>query len=276
MSGGNDNAALRRAAAGNAALCTIVGIDGSFSRRLGAQLSIGPDGECIGSLADGCLESELAARAKALDGPQTLRFGAGSPFVDFRLPCGSGLDILIDPSPDVGNLRAAVAALDAREEARLTLPSARLPARHYIPKLRLLVAGESLEAAELIALSEACGVLAEALRLGALGDPVTIEADRWTAIALLFHDHEWERAILPAALETPAFWIGAIGGTETRTRRTRILAELKFDRALIERVKSPIGLIPAARDAKTLAISVLAEIVGAYEALKTGFPDPKS
>ena len=40
----DDHAALRAAAAGGAGLCTVVGIDGSFSRRLGAQLAVHPDG----------------------------------------------------------------------------------------------------------------------------------------------------------------------------------------------------------------------------------------
>src|SRR5438067_4350039 len=58
-----DQAALRLAAAGGAALCTIVGIEGSFSRRLGAQLAVAVDGRMAGSLADGCLERELATQA---------------------------------------------------------------------------------------------------------------------------------------------------------------------------------------------------------------------
>jgi xanthine dehydrogenase accessory factor len=48
-----DQAALRFAAAHGTALCTIVGFDGSFSRRLGAQLAIQFDGRTVGSLADG-------------------------------------------------------------------------------------------------------------------------------------------------------------------------------------------------------------------------------
>src|SRR5690606_17035249 len=40
----NDHAALAHAAQGEAALCTIVGIDGSFSRRAGTQLAVDADG----------------------------------------------------------------------------------------------------------------------------------------------------------------------------------------------------------------------------------------
>ena len=60
-----DHAALARAAAGNAALCTIVGIDGSFSRRVGTQLAVAADGTRAGDMADKCLDAELAHQALA-------------------------------------------------------------------------------------------------------------------------------------------------------------------------------------------------------------------
>ena len=59
-----DHAALIRAAQGNAALCTIVGIDGSFSRRVGTQLAVFSDGR-VGDMADRCLDDELASQARA-------------------------------------------------------------------------------------------------------------------------------------------------------------------------------------------------------------------
>jgi xanthine dehydrogenase accessory factor len=92
MSGDHD--ALRYAAAQEAALCTIVTIEGSFSRRIGAQLAVGRDGTTAGDMADNCLDAELANQARiafAEGTPRVLRYGEGSPFIDFRLPCGSGL-----------------------------------------------------------------------------------------------------------------------------------------------------------------------------------------
>ena len=40
----DDSAALRAACEPGTGLCTIVGIDGSYSRRLGAQLAVASDG----------------------------------------------------------------------------------------------------------------------------------------------------------------------------------------------------------------------------------------
>src|SRR6478752_10112731 len=111
----DDRAALRAACEPGVGLCTVVGIEGSFSRRLGAQLAVHPDGAITGSLADGCLEKQLASAVAAATGPVVKRFGAGSELIDFRLPCGGGLDVLIDPAPDAAACRAAAARLDRRE-----------------------------------------------------------------------------------------------------------------------------------------------------------------
>jgi xanthine dehydrogenase accessory factor len=275
-----DQIALRNAhAAPGAALCTIVGIDGSFSRRKGGQLAIRPDGRTFGSLSDGCLEKELAAQALSLKilgkGPALLRFGKGSPFIDFRLPCGSGLDILLDPDPDQAAIAHTVAELDARRSASLALPEARpdlLRDRYYIPSLRLLICGAGPEALWLQSLASNLGVSTailgpdHGLHLGRA--PAWIELDRWTAVTLLFHDHEWEQEILEWALASNAFYIGAMGGKRTREIRQDRLATAGFTDTEIARIHSPIGLIKRARDARLLALSVLSEISQNYEAVR--------
>ena len=266
----DDRAALRAACEPGVGLCTIVGIEGSFSRRLGAQLAVHPDGTLTGSLADRCLEKQLAREVAAARGPVVKRFGAGSELIDFRLPCGSGLDVLIDPAPDPVACRAAAARLDAREETSLALPCAQLPARRYIPALKLQLFGEGPELEALVALARAAGVEVDAHGKDALSlgrRPGGLAADSWTAVVLLFHDHEWEQPILEWALSTPAFHIGAQGGFEARRGRLERLAASGVPPEQLERIRSPIGVIGHSREPGVLAISVLAEIVGAYEAL---------
>lgn len=274
----SDHAALVRAARGDAALCTIVGIDGSFSRRVGTQLAISSDGERVGDMADRCLDDELASQASGAmeDGhPRLLRYGQGSPFVDFRLPCGSGLDVWVDPDPDREALRRCAAELGARRAAVLALPlpgdAGLLQERRYIPRLRLVILGAGAECAALVRLAGGQGAEVEWRQAGeglALGQPPEgLAVDPWTAVLLLFHDHEWEHTLLEWALETPAFHIGAQGGAPAREERiARLIAAGRSDAALA-RIKSPVGLIPQARDPQVLALSVLAEVVGAYEAL---------
>jgi xanthine dehydrogenase accessory factor len=266
----DDRAALRAASEPGVGLCTIVGIEGSFSRRLGAQLAVHADGSVTGSLADGCLEKQLASEVAAARAPVVKRFGAGSELIDFRLPCGSGLDVLIDPAPDRNACQAAVERLEAREEAGMALPSSDLPERRYIPALRLQLFGEGPELEALVALAGAAGVEAEAHGKDALAlgrRPEGLAADPWTAIVLLFHDHEWEQPILEWALSTPAFHIGAQGGFEARRGRIERLAAAGVAPEQLGRIRSPVGVIARSREPGVLAISALAEIVGAYEAL---------
>ena len=101
----------------------------------------------------------------------------------------------------------------------------------------------------------------------ALGRAPELPVDAWTAIAVLFHDHEWERSLLPWALAGPAFYVGAQGGQMARESRRQMLTASGLSAAQAARLKSPIGLFPGARTPSVLALAVLAEIVAEYEAM---------
>ena len=269
-----DSSALRAALRDSAALCTLIGVDGGFSRRVGAQLAILPDGGVVGSLADGCLEAELAgqaAAARAEGEPRTLRYGAGSPFIDFRLPCGAGVDVVVDPSPDRDELGRITALLDQRRPGVIAIPGKTggpVLSIEFIPPVRIVAMGAGPEVAALDDLARALSLdFAAFTPAGGLSSAIVpdIAVDEWTAVVFLFHDHEWERLLLPWALATRAFLVGAIGGAKTRERRTAMLEELAVAPHDIARVRAPLGLIPQTRDPATLALAVLAEIVRDYE-----------
>ncbi len=268
----SDHAALFAACEPDVALCSIVAIDGAFSRRPGSQLAICPDGRIIGSLADTCLEQQLASDARAACKAVTRRYGRGSDKIDFRLPCGGGLNILIDPAPDRTACCAAAEQLEKREPACLNLPANPwLRQRGYIPALAITAIGEGPELDALTRIGTAAGTAVNAIGKDklALGREGQFQRpDRWTATVILFHDHEWELPILRHALSGPGFYIGAQGGEEARTiRMARLLAE-GVDENDVARVRSPIGVIASCRDPDTLALSVLAEITGEYDKLR--------
>lgn len=293
----HDHRALAGLVRHGGALCTIVGIDGSFSRRCGAQLAVHGDGTTSGDLADSCLEAALAqdARLAVQSGTRRLvRYGKGSHMIDFSLPCGGGLDILIDPDPDRSVCAAALDHLEQRRPVRLLLPLGpkegalaliddNIPpevgktyARDFIPAMRLIVAGAGPEPTELSRLAATIGIETILLlpidRSGegelSLGQPPQgIEVDPWTAIILLFHDHEWEEGLLRWALTTRAMMIGAQGGEKARESRGDLLDKIGCSATQKARVRGPIGLIPSTRDPKVLALSVLAEAVACYEQL---------
>jgi len=289
-------------AARDAALCTLVGIDGSFSRSLGAQFAVAPDGSRSGDMADACLDRALADECAqaAQDGASRLvRYGQGSPFIDIRLPCGGGLDILVDPAPDRAVCQDAIGALAAREPVTLGLPLGRQAGpmqrldwqagdssrrdegagqfrRVYHPALRVHVFGAGPEVAALTRLAPACGIdpivhmpasdgSSGTLFMGRA--PQDVRVDPWTAIILLFHDHDWELPILDWALGTEAFFIGALGSQRTADTRREAMRSAGRSEADLARVRGPIGAFGPAKDPDTLALSVLAEIVPHYQAL---------
>lgn len=266
-----DHAALLAAREPGVALCTIVNIDGSFSRRCGAQIAVLPDGSVIGDLADTCLEQELAAAAARAPGPLTLRYGKGSSMIDFRLPCGGGLDILIDPFPDRAAVLRAIGNLADRRPASLVLAAnPQLAARRYVPSLQIAAFGEGPELDWLVKIGTASGISIEAMdkRHLSLGRPPGhVMLDRWTAVALLFHDHEWETPLLAHALSSDAFFIGAQGGARAREHRLHNLQREGFGAGQLARIKSPVGATSGSRTPQALALAVLSDIVSHYEKL---------
>lgn len=283
-------------AAPEGALAIIIHVEGPSYRPVGAMMAVLPGGGRVGMLSSGCIDGDVALHAaEALtDGaPRRLRYGAGSPFMDIELPCGGGLDILILPRPDRAVLARAVAAREARKTISLVVePDGRLmeePAgraatglegdRFHLsltPDLRFLVFGRGPEAATFAAFVRSAGWPIEAFSpdpeslLGsgavvtALPRPIMpdVAVDPWTAIVLFFHDHDWEPEILKGALTTTAFYIGALGSQRARRVRSARMRELGVSEADIARARGPVGLIPSARDPRTLAASVLAEVLG--------------
>jgi xanthine dehydrogenase accessory factor len=284
-------------------LATIVGLTGAGARAVGAHMAVLDDGTSAGSFSSGCVEAAIVAEGREVikaGRPRIVRFGQGSAYLDIRLPCGDGMDVLFVPDPDPDALRRAVASMESRrpvtlllsEEAGLALspdgappPDRAMFRAHHVPPLKLFLAGHGAEmiaaldlargyGAEVAILSPDKDIVAEARRSGVearhLAFPtaeIGLDADPWSAFLFLFHDHDWEPPLLAAALETPAFWIGAMGSRRTHAARLEALAAAGARPEALSQLRGPIGLIPSVRDPATLALSALAEIVAAYRAV---------
>jgi xanthine dehydrogenase accessory factor len=289
------------AAGRRAALITITQLDGPFSRPLGAQLAVAGDKRFAGSISGGCLEQALTEESQIAmkDGVnRSLRYGTGSPYIDVRLPCGGGLDLYVDVNVDRALLQRAVAMGRAREtfslvfdpaSKRSTLrieqgepkPNADEFVRRYEPKLRIVLAGRGWEIvamselartadAEIVVASQEAATLDyckpyahQLIRLTTPRNVPKLPIDANTAVACLFHEHEWEAPLLLDALRSPAFYVGALGSKQTHERRLEVLNALGAKPEDIARLKGPIGLF-ASRDPRSLAVSALSEIIKAY------------
>jgi xanthine dehydrogenase accessory factor len=275
------------------ALVTLVGIDGSSSRSLGSQMAITAAGETIGSFSGGCIDGAIvgeAQRTLARGSGATVRFGKGSPYIDVRLPCGGGIDLLFTPNPSSEVLRDAVVRLRDRLPIGLDLTGDSIGWQgdgfrlRVCPNLRIVAFGQGDDLAAFVRLAARFGADTECFtpdlglagRLQAEGQAAQtltrldslpeLTGDGWTAFVFLFHDHDWETALLPGVLRLPALYCGAIGSNRTHAARLEALRHIGVTEAELARLHGHIGLIPATRDPATLAVSILAEVAASHAA----------
>ena len=88
-----------------------------------------------------------------------------------------------------------------------------------------------------------------------------VQPDDATAIVILTHDDKFDVPMISGALETDAFYIGALGSRRNQERRRERLLEAGVDEAALERVSGPSGLDVGAQTPAETAISILAEIM---------------
>ena len=287
-------------------LATITNLTGSGARAIGAHMAVLDNGSSAGSFSSGCIERAIVAEALEVLGEgasRTMRFGQGSPYIDIRLPCGGGMDVLFLADPATSVLERTLFSLEARHPVQLRLdPAGHLAASpdlsetttgwrdgnfvvQHVPSLRLVLIGHGAEMLTSLKLAQSFGAEVElyspdseileagpaegvaAVRLTAADSPVNIHGDPWTAFLFLFHDHDWEPPLIRKALGTESFWVGAMGSSSTHAARCAALAQVGLAEDVIARVHGPVGVIPGSRDPATLALSALTEIVGAYRAL---------
>ncbi len=98
-----------------------------------------------------------------------------------------------------------------------------------------------------------------------------VEPDHSTAVVVLTHDDKFDVPALKAALETEAFYIGALGSRRNQERRRSRLLEAGVDEADLDRIAGPSGLDIGADSNEETAVSILAEAL-ATRAGRTGGP----
>jgi xanthine dehydrogenase accessory factor len=84
--------------------------------------------------------------------------------------------------------------------------------------------------------------------------------DGRTAVVTLSHDPKLDDPALAAALNSPVFYIGALGSTHTHAKRVVRLTEAGFSEAQIARIDAPIGLDIGSRSPAEIAVAILAEM----------------
>lgn len=276
------------------ALITSLAIEGGAARDVGSLALVDASGAMTGYLSNGCIDRDI--QQHALDALQTnrkklIRYGDGSRYADLKLPCGGALTVLIDPKPDTAAIVAAAKGLAARQPVQMmfTSPDDTTPALcrsfTYEPCHRLVLAGRGAIFRSMAQLGHATGYDVHLLSpdtedLAATAhlsnrQPVHLTSpgknypldmlDPYSAFLTLFHDHDWEPALLYSALLTQARFVGSLGSRRTHDLRCETLRQMGVPEESISRLRGPIGLVPSLRNASSIAVSALAEIVSAFQ-----------
>ena len=85
-----------------------------------------------------------------------------------------------------------------------------------------------------------------------------------SAVVMLTHDPKIDDPAIQIALDSPAFYIGALGSMKTHQKRLNRLIDQGFASEKLNRIHAPVGLDLGASTPEEIALAVLAEIIQAW------------
>jgi xanthine dehydrogenase accessory factor len=93
---------------------------------------------------------------------------------------------------------------------------------------------------------------------------VAFKPDSRSGIVALSHDPKLDDLALLEALQSPAFYVGAIGSrSNSEARRERMITHFGETAASLSRLRGPIGIYIGSKTPAEIAVSVIAEILAA-------------
>ncbi|RKJ99481.1 XdhC family protein [Alicycliphilus denitrificans] len=241
--------------------------------------------------------------------PQFAKYGVTADEAHrFGLPCGGTLELLIEFDPDAASIAALVDRLDAGQlvqrsvrlaDGGVALTPAQAPAelvldaQHLVntfgPEYRMLIIGAGQMSEYLATMALFCGFAVTVCdpreeyrsgfavpgaRLLATMPDDTVAAfapDARSCVVALTHDPKLDDLALLQALETPAFYIGAIGSRRNnQARRQRMIEHLGQTGESLARLRGPVGIYIGSKTPPEIAVSIMAEVL----AVKNGVALP--
>ena len=88
----------------------------------------------------------------------------------------------------------------------------------------------------------------------------SLALDARTAVVTLSHDSKIDEPALKCALESEAFYIGALGSRRTHAKRLERMRRLGFDEDALARICGPVGLPLGGRSPAEIAVAILAQM----------------
>jgi xanthine dehydrogenase accessory factor len=255
------------------ALVTLVRVEGSSYRGVGARLLIAANGEYAGSISGGCLEAEVVRKAQWLvrDGRAVVeRYSTlfdDTAEIPYGLGCGGTVDLLIEPTntPECSALMAAMAASLRGDEARVVtwLPNGTQALRRQILKhdkpagTDAFVFDEWMEAPQRLLIFGAGDDAQPMVRMAALMGWSVIVVDGRAQMARAERFPEAERVVAASALD----------GISVTERDAVVLMTHSYEQdrawlaAVLQRAPRYLGLL-GARHRSALLVSEAAMMLG--------------
>jgi xanthine dehydrogenase accessory factor len=223
----------------------------------------------------------------------------------FGLPCGGTLELLLEYAPDAASLdllvgqleqgklmqrtvtlaTGAVRLAEAKAPDELTVNDTQLT-NTFGPEYRMLLIGAGQLAEYLATMAKfsgfavtLCDPRAEYRTAWSLsGVHITTEMpddavlafkpDRRSCVVALTHDPKLDDLALLEALQSEAFYVGAIGSRRNAdARRDRMIEHFEQTDASLARLRGPIGIYIGSKTPPEIAVSVMAEILAVKNAV---------
>ena len=254
----------------------------------------------------------VAVQGKAIPSgpPAFIKYGVSADEAHrFGLPCGGTLELLLEFDPSAADLATLVSALEAGQlmqrqvslkdgtvsqslsaaPSELSVTATEL-VNTFGPEYRMLLigAGQLTEYLATMALFSGFAVtvcdpreeyrsawsVAGAVVKSDMPDDVVnaFKPDRRSCVIALTHDPKLDDLALLEALNTDAFYIGAIGSRRNNEARHQRMAEhFELSESTLARLRGPIGIYIGSKTPSEIAVSVMAEVL----AVKNGVELPR-
>lgn len=232
--------------------------------------------------------------------PELVKYGVTADEAQrFGLPCGGTLELVLEYSPNLESLEELLGWLDrgllvrrtlAFETGQISQSISQTPeplniqAEHLSyslgPGYRMLLigAGALSEYLATMALFNGFRVSVCDPRLQYMGSALAPEVERITAmpddavlafrpdsrsaIIALSHDPKLDDLALLVALDSAAFYIGAIGSRRnTAKRRERLSEHFGLSEDNLSRLRAPVGIHIGSKTPAEIAVSIMAEVI---------------
>ena len=222
----------------------------------------------------------------------------------FGLPCGGTIELMLERNPCAEQLKQLLDYLDGGTlvrrtvdcrtgDVQLTVVNKYAPLfldNHQLtmyigPRWRMLLIGAGVLAKYLAAIAQSTGFTVTVcdprpehtyswnesevpLWRCMPDDAVTaFRPDPSSCVVTLSHDPKLDDLAVLEALQSPAFYIGAIGSRQNNeARRARLMEHFEIAKETMQRLHGPIGLFIDSKTPAEIAVSIMAEII----AIKNG------